>query len=311
VNPKDDPILFKALTTEREVIFSNVLVDDKGIPFWTGKDAFFPSGGINFSGRWVPGKIDEKGEEIPPSHKNARYTIRLASLDNADGLLDSPYGVEIKGIIYGGRDSDTSSPVEEALSWQHGVITKGASLESETTAATLGEEGIRGFNPMSNMDFLSVPLGKYVKMHLDFGEKLKVKPLIFSVNYFLKDKQGKFLNDVEDKHIWLKWMGLRVEGKVSALATPTGFIPKYEDLKILFKEVLGKEYLPDAYVEQFTLRVGENLARIERIVNIYKRLRDIPSVLFEELQAQKERLMRCQKDKGDYVSPFAFKGEGK
>jgi phosphoenolpyruvate carboxykinase (GTP) len=148
-------------------------------------------------------------------------------------------------------------------------------------------------------------------MHLDFGEKLKVKPLIFSVNYFLKDKQGKFLNDVEDKHIWLKWMGLRVEGKVSALATPTGFIPKYEDLKILFKEVLGKEYLPDAYVEQFTLRVGENLARIERIVNIYKRLRDIPSVLFEELQAQKERLMRCQKDKGDYVSPFAFKGEGK
>lgn len=45
------------------------------------------------------------------------------------------------GMIYGGRDSDTSVPVEESFDWEHGILTKGAVLESETTSATLGHEG--------------------------------------------------------------------------------------------------------------------------------------------------------------------------
>ena len=309
VNSKDDPILFEALTKEGETIFSNILIDDKNEPFWTGKDCPVPHEGVNFAGKWFPGKTDKEGSEYPASHKNARYTIRLSDLKNVDENLEDPKGVEVKGIIYGGRDSDTSCPVSQSLSWQHGVITKAASLESETTAATLGQEGVRVFNPMSNIDFVSILLGTYIKMHLDFGKKLKEIPFIFHANYFLRDKQGKFLNAIEDKRVWLKWMRLRVDRAVGALITPLGLIPKYEDLNELFRKVLNKDYAKDDYAEQFKLRIPENLAKIERIRNIYKGLKEIPQILFEELDKEEKRLLDLQKKSGDYISPFTFPEE--
>ncbi|MDD5070647.1 MAG: phosphoenolpyruvate carboxykinase (GTP), partial [Candidatus Omnitrophica bacterium] len=197
VNGKDDPLIYNALTKEGELIFSNILVDKKNNPYWLGKDGPVPDGGINYFGHWFPGKTDENGVEITPSHKNARFTLRLSALNNVDEALDASTGVSVKGIIYGGRDSDTSCPVEEALSWEHGVVLKGACLESETTAATLGQEGVRVFNPMSNMDFLAIPLGKYIQRHLDFGKGLK-QTNIYSVNYFLKNSNGQFLNGKDD-----------------------------------------------------------------------------------------------------------------
>jgi len=309
VNSKDDPLLFKALSTEGELIFSNILVDEKNVPYWSGNGSELPRKGVNFSGDWFPGKTNEKGEEIPPSHKNARYTISLASLENVDKELENPQGVEVSGIIYGGRDSDASVPVEQALSWSQGICIKAASLESETTAATLGQEGVRAFNPMSNIDFVSIPLGTYIDMNLNFGQKLKKPPLIFSVNYFLLDKHGKFFNDMEDKRVWLKWMRARIDGAVSSLTTPTGLIPLYEDLRGLFKGVLNKEYKKEDYIKQFTLRIPENLAKIERIRNIYKDLRYIPGHFYEELDAQEVRLRECQKKFGDYPSPDKFKKE--
>lgn len=303
VNPTDDPVLFEALTREGEVIFSNILIDEEQGAFWSGKSSQVPRRGVNYSGVWEPGKTDNEGGEIPPSHKNARYTIRLKDLKNVDDNLENPAGVEIRGLIYGGRDSDTSVPVEQAFSWQQGIIVKAAGLESETTAATLGKEGIRVFNPMSNMDFLSISLGKYIEMNLRFSEKLNDPPLVFSVNYFLKGKNGGFLNGIQDKRVWLKWMRLRSESKVRARVSPTGLIPDYEDLKRLFKEILGKDYSEGEYSQQFTVRIPENLAKTERIKNIYKKLEEVPPELFSELDNQGSRLKEVQKKKGDYINP--------
>jgi phosphoenolpyruvate carboxykinase (GTP) len=307
VNPHDDGLLFNCLNREGEVIFSNILVDERRVPFWIGKSKDMPHKGVNFSGEWFPGKADAKGEEVPPSHKNARYTIRLRDLENVDKNLECPEGVVVKGLIYGGRDSDTWVPVEEAFSWEHGIVTKAAALESETTAATLGQEGVRVFNPMSNMDFLSVSLGAYLEMNLSFGKKLDNAPRIFSVNYFLRNKEGKFLNGMQDKRVWLKWMRRRTQNKSGGLMSPTGVIPCYEDLRALFKEVLSRDYSQREYIEQFTVRIPENLAKIERITNIYKKLKSIPEVLFAELNAQVERLRTCQKSYGDAVSPLSLK----
>lgn len=119
-----------------------------------------PQKGLNHSGQWWIGKIDEKGQEIPLAHPNARYVISLKGLPNLDPLIDNPLGVEVGGIIYGGRDADTWVPVQESFDWDHGVITMGASLESETTSATLGPSGVRMFQPFSNLDFISIPLGQ-------------------------------------------------------------------------------------------------------------------------------------------------------
>jgi phosphoenolpyruvate carboxykinase (GTP) len=307
VNEYDDPLIWKVLTTPGEAIFSNVLIDDQGTPHWLGKKTPVPPHGVNHFGEWTPGAKDKDGKEIDISNKNARYTIPLARLDNRDQKADDPEGVPIGGIIYGGRDSDTSVPVEESFDWTHGIITKGAALESETTAATLGKEGVRIFNLMSNLEFLSVPIGVYIKNNLEFGRKLKKAPPIFGVNYFLKGKNGKYLNTMEDKRVWVKWMELRHHGDVEAIKTPTGHIPKYADLALLFKEVLDRDYTKEQYEEQFTLRIPELLAKIERIEKVYRAdTSEIPKALFDELDKQRTRLLEMKAAKGDYVSPSSM-----
>ncbi|MDH4223797.1 MAG: phosphoenolpyruvate carboxykinase (GTP) [candidate division Zixibacteria bacterium] len=307
VNSKDDPSQWKALNNPGEIIFSNILVtEDKGV-HWIGKDGEMPPKGYNHSGEWSTGKKDKEGKEIKCSHPNARFTLSLTTLDNLDPKLSDPEGVIVGGMVYGGRDSDTCVPVEEAYDWQHGIITKGASLESETTAATLGKEGVRAFNPMSNLDFLSIPVGRYINNNLNFARDLKKTPLIFSVNYFLKSKDGNFLNEKTDKRVWYKWMELRAHNEVEAIKTPTGLIPKYPDLKRLFKEVLKKDYSMEDYDIQFMLRVPENLAKIERIKEIYQtKVNDTPEILFEILEEQKERLIQAKSKYGDYITPDKF-----
>ena len=133
---------------------------------------------------------------------------------------------------------------------------------------------------------------------------MKNQPKIFSVNYFLKDKEGNWLNHKNDKRIWLKWMELRVNGDVEAIQTPTGFIPIYDDLKKLFKEVYDKDYTKEDYVKQFTLRVPENLAKIERLNEIYQtRVLDTPQIVFEVLEEQRKRLDEAKMKLGDYIKP--------
>ena len=68
----------------------------------------------------------------------------------------------------------------------------------------------------SIQDFVAIPLGKYIANNLEFGRRLKKPPLVFGVNYFLRDKAGKFVNAVRDKAVWVKWMELRVHGEAGA-----------------------------------------------------------------------------------------------
>ncbi len=307
VNPRDDALIFKVLNSPGEIIFSNVLVND-GKPYWLGMGSELPKEGINFSGEWYEGKTDESGNKIPPAHKNARYAVTLKALENCDPELENPLGVELGGIMYGGRDAKAYVPVQQSFDWEHGIIAYGASLETETTFATIGKEGVPEINMMSIQDFISIPLGKNVRSNLAFGKKLKKAPVIFGVNYFLRDKEGKFLNDPRDKHVWIKWMELRVHNEVGAIESPTGFIPKYEDLLRLFKQVLDKEYEKEDYIKQFTIRVPENLAKIERVQRFYKKnVTYTPKELFQVLDKQRERLLRARESFGDYISPQSLK----
>ncbi len=307
VNPEDDPLIWKAITTPGEVIFSNVLVED-GKPYWMGMDQELPEKGKNHSGEWWKDKKDSEGNLIDPSHRNARYTLRISDLENEDEKLEDPEGVKVDGIIYGGRDSDTCVPVEESYNWKHGILTKGAALESETTSATLGKAGKRQFSPMSNLDFLSIPIGDYIRHQLNFGKKLEKTPSIFSVNYFLKNEDGEYLNGMHDKKVWLKWMEKRVNGEVKAIETPTGYIPLYKDLKKLFEKVLDKEYTKEEYQTEFTIRIPEHLAKIERIKKIYEeQIIDPPEALYKELEKQKERLEEAKEKYSEYIKPEQLK----
>jgi len=306
VNPIDDVSIFNVLHNPGEIIFSNVLVkDDK--PYWLGMGSELPKEGTNFSGKWYEGKKDEKGNEITAAHKNARYAVTLKALENCDPELDNPLGVELKGIMYGGRDTKAYVPVQQSFDWEHGIISYGASLETETTFATIGKEGVPEINMMSIQDFISIPLGKNVRNNLEFGQKLQNPPVVFGVNYFLQDKKGNYLNDPRDKHVWVKWMELRVHDEVDAIKTPTGYIPKYEDLRKLFKQVREVDYSKEDYIKQFSIRVPENMAKIKRVREFYKKnVTYTPEAVFWVLNLQYERLLNAKEKHGSYISPETF-----
>lgn len=306
LNPKDDPLLYNVITTPGEVIYSNVLISD-GKPYWLGSGIEPPEEGRNFVGQWKKGMTDADGNEIPFAHKNARYTIRISALENRDPMADASAGVPLGGVIYGGRDSDTWMPVQESFDWAHGVITMGACIESETTAATVGQQGVRAFQPMANLDFVSIPLGQYIQNHLDFARDVNKEPIIFSTNYFIRDKEnGEYLSSIKAKYVWVKWMELRVHGDAGAITLPTGKIPVYADLKKLFRDRLDEDYTEELYTRQFILRIPENLQKIERMTEVWKKIENTPAQLFEMLEQQRQRLLKTQAEKGDYVMPQAF-----
>ena len=302
VNAKDDPVIWDVINKEGEVIFSNVLVNG-GKPYWLGMGEEIPESGMNHvSTEWKQGMVGPDGTPTTPSHKNARYTVRMRDLENADPQWDDPDGVPVGGIIYGGRDSDTGVPVREAYSWSHGICTMGAMLESETTAATIGAEGVRKWNVMSNMDFLSMSVGHYIQNNLHFASEIG-RPKVFGTNYWLK-KDDEYLNGMLDKSVWVKWMELRIHGDVEAVDAAYGLIPRYEDLKDLFKQVLNQEYTEQDYSEQFLIRIPECIAKLDRMEDIYGTIEETPPTMKEEMAAQRKRVEELRAAKGDYVSPF-------
>jgi phosphoenolpyruvate carboxykinase (GTP) len=306
VNSKDDPSIWDVLHKPGEVIFSNVLIN-QGKPYWLGMGMDVPEDGENFTGAWKKGTKDAKGVEIPCAHKNARYAVALNKLANCDPELENPAGIELAGIMYGGRDAKAYVPCQQGFSWEHGIVAYGASLETETTFAIIGKEGVPEINLMSIQDFVAIPLGKYVRNNLEFGKKLTKVPEVFGVNYFLRDAEGRFVNGIRDKHVWVKWMDMRVNGEAGCAVGPTGYLPLYEDLKRLFKEVLGKEYSQEDYVKQFAIRVKENLGKIDRVEKFHREnVEGAPEEVFRVLSEQRERLTALAKEHGDMVSPEAL-----
>jgi phosphoenolpyruvate carboxykinase (GTP) len=308
VKREDDPHLMKALREEgAEVIWSNVLIDDAKVPHWEGNGEEHPKKGINFQGEWWEGKTDEDGAPIPISNKNARCTLYCTSIGNYnDAAAEDPGGVEIKVITYSGRDSDTMPPVWVAKNPDHGVVI-GASILSAATATEVGVTGVRR-QPWANEPFIAGPLADYMDAQFTFfnSDKLKSKPILAGLNYFLthgaRGGQGSgLLGEKRDVKVWLGWLKRRVHGEVDAIETPIGFVPRYEDLKELFGDI-GKAYPKDLYDKQFAFYVDNILARIDLQEEAYRQEKNIPPVLFQVYEEQREGLESLKAKYGPIVS---------
>ena len=310
VNAEDDPVIFENLMIEQEVIFSNVLRGPDNKPYWLGSGLDTPKTGDNHSGKdWFEGKKDAQGNVIPVAHGNARYTMRLDYLENFDKKgFDAKQGVEVEGILYGGRDSDTCVPVEESATWEDGILIKACTLESETTSATLGKEGVRNPSPMANMDFVSYPLGQYTKNNIDFVKGMKRIPKVFSTNYFLRDEKGKFCNDKLAKKVWLHWAEGRIHNEYEAYDTPNGKIPMFKDLKDLFKKHLNYNYTEAEYTYQFTFRCTKWVEKLERSKLYFKKMdADAPDFIFTKWDKQIAKIEKAKAKFGDEIKPGAYK----
>ncbi len=308
VNAEDDPLIFKTLMTPgKEIIFSNVLTGPDNEPYWLGMGVEIPKQGWNFSGQWQEGKKDPKGNPIPHAHSNARYTLRLWYLENIDAAYQDRNGVNVQGIIYGGRDSDTSVPIEEAPDWKSGILLKACTLESETTSATIGKEGVLAPQPMANLDFISYPIGHYITNNIRFVQGIAKVPRIYTVNYFLKGKNGDFLTSKLAKKVWLHWAERRIHGEADAHLTPMGFIPIYEDLREMFKEYLDEDFSRQLYDDLFKFRVDSWIAKIGRAIRFYERMApDCPEEYFNVWRSLGHKLETLKDKYGPFIAPGTY-----
>lgn len=206
-------------TISHDTLFTNVaLTPDKDI-WWEGIGAEPPKGLISWRGvPWEPG-----GQ--PAAHPNSRFTVSAKQNPIYDPNTEDPQGVPISAIIFGGRRSTGVPLVFEAFNWQHGVFL-GASVSSEMTAAAKGEIGKLRHDPFAMLPFCGYHMGDYFAHWLKMGKKSDQMPRIYSVNWFLKDENGKYLwpGFGENSRV-LKWIFERTSDKAPAKSSPIGFLP--------------------------------------------------------------------------------------
>jgi phosphoenolpyruvate carboxykinase (GTP) len=311
VNQEGDPVLMKCLRQPgTEVIWSNVLMDDKGVPHWVGHGEEHPTEGRNFQGPWKKGMVDDNGKEIPLSHPNARCTLTSSALGNYSDEAENPAGVETRVITYSGRDSDTMPPVWAAKNSDQGVVI-GACIVSAATATEVGVTGVKRA-PWANAPFIPGSLGDYMNAQFEFFGNDKIapdkRPVMAGLNYFLThEARGgngkKLLGEKRDVKAWLAWLERRAHNEVDAIDTSIGYLPKYDDLKALFKELIDKEYSEDLYNKQFSLYIDKIVARIDLQLKAYGKEEKIPEKIFEVLKEQRAGLIALKDEYGAVVTP--------
>ena len=311
VNWEGDPYLMKLLREPgTEVIWSNVLIDENGLPHWTGNGEDPPLRGKNFQGHWEKGMTDADGKEIPISHPNSRCTLTSSALANYSPMSEESNGVETRVVTYSGRDSNTMPPVWAAQNSDEGVVI-GACIVSAATATEVGATGVKRA-PWANAPFIPGSLAEYMDAQFKFFGNEKIaqdkKPVMAGLNYFLTDKarggtSSKLIGEKRDVKVWLAWLERLAHNEVDVIKTPVGNLPTFDDLKNLFKTIIDKEYTEKLYVKQFSLYIDNIVSRIDMQLEAYGKEPDIPEKLFEILKAQKEGLAALRNTYGSVVTP--------
>ncbi|OQY01826.1 MAG: phosphoenolpyruvate carboxykinase (GTP) [Desulfobacteraceae bacterium 4572_130] len=311
VNQQGDPILMERLRNPgSEVIWSNVLIDENNIPHWVGNEEKHPEKGFNFQGPWEKGMTDKNGNEIPISHPNARCTIASNALSCFSSEAENPDGVETRIFTYSGRDSGTMPPVWVAKNSDYGVVI-GACIVSSATATEVGASGVKRA-PWANAPFIPGSLGDYMNAQFEFFRNKLIshdkKPVLAGLNYFLTDEERggntkKLLGEKRDVKVWLSWLERYTYNEVEYITTPIGNLPKYNDLKNLFKTLINKDYSRELYVRQFSLYVDKILERIDMQTIAYKKEKGVGTLLFEILENQKQGLLKLKKKFGSIIKP--------
>ncbi len=271
------------MSTKKDTIFTNVAYNlDDDTVWWEKFDNNPPENALDWQGNSWNGKTSaEKG-----AHPNSRFTAPAKNCPCISREWESPEGVPISAIIFGGRRAKTAPLVYQSRSWQHGVFV-GSSLASETTAAAAGKVGVVRRDPMAMLPFCGYNMGEYFGHWLNMGKKAGNPPKIFHVNWFRTNDKGDFLwPGYGENFRVLEWIIKRCEDGVGAEESLIGFIPKAEDINT--EELDVSE---DVLRGLLTIDVESWLEDIDSIGEFYNKIGDtLPEGLKEELSILKQNL---------------------
>ncbi len=294
---------FNALEcTKKNAIFTNVAINlDEMTPWWEGLDKNPPVNAEEWKGAKVNGKeftavMGADGKPQKLAHPNSRFTAPAVNCPCLSSEFNNPQGVPVTAMIFGGRRASTTPLVYQSFDWAHGTYM-GSAVSSETTAAATGAVGVLRHDPMAMKPFIGYNVGDYWNHWLEMGEKLGDKaPKIFNVNWFRQDENGNFMwPGFGDNMRVLDWIIKRCEGKVDAVETPIGYLPKVGDINLTGIE---DEVTPE--VEKQLLSVDIDLWKKE-IVEMRRYYNDdikakggnVPQKLYDELDMIEARLNKA------------------
>jgi len=268
------------LTTMSNTIFTNVALRDDNTVWWEGHDDETPAHCTEWKGEEWTSDSEEKA-----AHPNSRFTAPARQCPCISPEWENPAGVPISAIIFGGRRAKTAPLVYQSFDWNHGVFV-GSTMASETTAAAAGAVGVVRRDPMAMKPFIGYNVGDYFAHWIEMGKKIANPPKIFNTNWFRKSDDGKFLwPGFGDNMRVLLWILDRCDGKVDAVESPIGYLPRKEDLNLVGLDI-SEEDLNEL------LKVDKEvwLDEVAQIKELYAGFEKLPAELAEQLKALEARL---------------------